>query len=73
MQGDPLSPFIFVMVMEFLSIHMQLALESGKIKPLKKRDQLHINHLLFADDLLIFCKADKFSAHELNIFWRDCK
>ena len=67
MQGNPLSPFIFVMVMEFLSIHLQLAPESGRIKPLKRSDQLHINHLLFADDLLIFCKADNFSAHEFNI------
>jgi len=58
-QGDPLSPFIFVMVMEFLSIHMQLAEESGVINPLKRNKQLHISHLLFVDDLLLFCRADK--------------
>ena len=65
-QGDPLSPFIFVMVMEFFSIYMHLASASEKIRPLKRSKQLHIPHILFAYDMLVFCRADKSSIKELN-------
>jgi len=44
-------PFIFVLVMEFLSIHMQLAMESGRIQPSKRNEQLHTSHLLFAAEM----------------------
>ena len=36
--GNPLSDFIFVTVMEFISVHMHLATESGRIQPLKRSD-----------------------------------
>jgi len=57
-QGDPLSPYLFVLVMEFWSISMDIGLASGNIKPMRRNDGLVISHLLFADDMLVFCKGD---------------
>ena len=65
-QGDPLSPYIFVIVMEFWSIQMDLAMASGKLQPIKRSTSNHLSHLLFVDDMLIFCRANKSSLKELN-------
>ena len=54
-QADPLSPFLFVMGMEFFPIHIELAIESGTIQPLKRDAELHVSHLLYAEDMLVFC------------------
>ena len=64
-QGDPLSPYIFLMVMEFWSIIMEQAMHSGNINPIK-REKLEVSHLLFADDMLVFSKGDKKSAKGLT-------
>jgi hypothetical protein len=57
-QGDPLSPFLFILGSEVLS-HLLFREEAvGNIKGLKiSRQTSTIHHLLFADDLLIFGKA----------------
>jgi hypothetical protein len=65
-QGDPLSPYIFVMVMEFWSIRMELANVEGKIQNFKRSQELQVSHLLFADDMLVFCRANKHSFDGLN-------
>ena len=68
-QGDPLSPYLFVIAMEFWSISMDLAVAKGTIHPLKRGSPNQISHLLFADDMLVFCRADKKSLKELgNLF-----
>ena len=59
--GDLLSLYMFMMVMEFWSIIMELSMHSGKINPIK-RGKLEVSHLLFADDNLFFCKGDEKSA-----------
>ncbi|XP_062112649.1 uncharacterized protein LOC133823816 [Humulus lupulus] len=60
-QGDPISPLLFVIVMDYLT---RLLLKTSrerefKFHPLCK--SLNLVSLCFADDLLLFCKANKSS------------
>ncbi|XP_059629652.1 uncharacterized protein LOC132272538 [Cornus florida] len=61
-QGDPLSSFLFLIVMEGLTRLMRKAEDLGYIRGFRVgRDvdhQIQISHLLFADDTLVFCDAD---------------
>jgi len=57
-QGDPLSPLLFVVVME--------ALLSGFSVGIRDNEALVVNHLLFADDTLIFCGAQ--AEHVRNLW-----
>ena len=59
-QGDPLSPYLFILGMEVFSILMEKAASKGFLQGHKfvnrSGDELQLNHLLFADDTLVFCK-----------------
>ena len=58
-QGDPLSPYLFIMCAEALSCLLYSAEALGAISGIPiGRNQLHINHIFFADDSLLFCKAN---------------
>jgi hypothetical protein len=60
-QGDPLSPFLFVIVMEAFSRMIKASIDhslfSGFSVGTRGREQVHISHLLFVDDTLVFCRA----------------
>lgn len=57
-QGDPLSPYLFIMVMETLSRLFYRAEQQKEIKPMRvSRNGPTISHLFFADDLLVMCRA----------------
>lgn len=57
-QGDPLSPYLFVLCMEKLSLAIQSEVTAGNWLPIKvSRSGPPVSHLLFADDVLLFSKA----------------
>jgi hypothetical protein len=61
-QGDPLSPFLFVLVMEafskMISAMYSRGLISGFSVGTREHNRVEVSHLLFADDTLVFCGAD---------------
>ena len=62
-QGDPLSPYLFVIGMEVLSRLLNRAVSSNYFYGCKIADRdgegSVISHLLYADDTLLFCDASK--------------
>ena len=57
-QGDPMSPLLFVICMEYLSRLLTYAGQQQDYKYHFRCRTLKLNHLVFADDLIIFCKGD---------------
>lgn len=54
-QGDPLSPFLFLIVAEGLNVVMKEVRESGSFKGVKLGDGSEmVSHLQFADDTIFF-------------------
>ena len=70
-QGDPLSPLLFILVMETLSRLVNKAIDAGFLEGFQisnaRSESLLISHLLFADDTLFFCKP-----HESNLGYLRC-
>jgi len=58
-QGDPLSPYIFVLCAEVLSSMLKQSSMEGLVSGVPvSRGGTRIQHLLFADDCLLFCRAN---------------
>ena len=53
-QGCPLSPLLFILVIEGLNLLIAEARRIGKLKGIKISPQLFLTHLLFVDDVLLF-------------------
>ena len=70
-QGDPLSPYLFVMGVEVLDVLIRRAVEGGFLSGCNirggSRSPLNISHLFFADDTIVFCEASK--EHLTHLSW----
>lgn len=66
-QGDPLSPYLFLLCAEGLSALIAHEEENGHLKGVQVcHDSPFISHLLFADDSLILMRADFANATTLK-------
>lgn len=56
-QGDPLSPYLFVIAMNCLSVLLNKGAEEGKFGYHHNCKETKLTHLCFADDLMIFMEG----------------
>lgn len=60
-QGDPMSPYLFVLAMEYLTRSLKKLHINPDFNFHPKCSKLQIIHICFADDLLLCCRADETS------------
>ncbi|GJW50193.1 RNA-directed DNA polymerase, eukaryota, reverse transcriptase zinc-binding domain protein [Tanacetum coccineum] len=64
-QGDPISPYLFTLVMEVLNLVMIKNIEEdGQFRYHAGCKDLKVTHLCVADDLMVFCHGD---VHSLSL------
>ena len=70
-QGDLLSPYLFILVMEILSCLISRAKDGGFTEGFRVKERndarVKVSHLFFADDTLIFCDASKENLRVLEL------
>ncbi|GJT70951.1 RNA-directed DNA polymerase, eukaryota, reverse transcriptase zinc-binding domain protein [Tanacetum coccineum] len=49
-QGDPLSPFLFILIMESLHLSFQRVVDVGMFKGIKLNSSTTLSHMFYADD-----------------------
>ncbi|GJY56466.1 RNA-directed DNA polymerase, eukaryota, partial [Tanacetum coccineum] len=51
-QGDPLSPFLFILIMETLHLSFQRVVNAGMFHGIKLGGTLNLSHMFYADDAI---------------------
>ncbi|CAL9023608.1 unnamed protein product [Prunus brigantina] len=71
-QGDPISPYLFLMISEVLSLLIKHACNANLIQGIRLAPGGPLlSHLLFADDTLLFLKANEQNCHNITRILHD--
>ncbi|XP_062112946.1 uncharacterized protein LOC133824095 [Humulus lupulus] len=65
-QGDPMSPLLFVLVMEYFTRLLIQATQNKEFRFHPRCKKLKLVSLCFADDLVLFCKGDDASVQVIQ-------
>lgn len=65
-QGDPISPYLFLLVMDAFSFILQSRIGQGGFSYHPKCAAINLSHLAFADDMFIVCGATPQSFETIN-------
>ncbi|XP_026428945.1 uncharacterized protein LOC113324878 [Papaver somniferum] len=66
-QGDPLSPYLFIISIEYLVISLMHAEARNLLRGIQVvKNSISANHLLFADDCILFFHADYSSINQVQ-------
>ncbi|GJY85444.1 RNA-directed DNA polymerase, eukaryota, reverse transcriptase zinc-binding domain protein [Tanacetum coccineum] len=74
-QGDPLSPFLFILIMESLHLSFQRIVDEGMFKGIKLGgDMVNLSHMFYADDAVFvgqWCESNITTlVHVLDCFYK---
>ncbi|GJV74546.1 RNA-directed DNA polymerase, eukaryota [Tanacetum coccineum] len=71
-QGDPLAPYLFILIMESLHLSFSRVIDAGLFKGIKIDHNTQISHLFYADDAIFIGEWSdnniKFILHVLHCF-----
>ncbi|PRQ58253.1 putative RNA-directed DNA polymerase [Rosa chinensis] len=71
-QGDPLSPLLFCLAEEVLSRGILRLVDMGHVQAISSPNAMKVpSHVLYADDIMVFCKGDKRSLLNLMAFFEE--
>ena len=66
-QGDPLSPYLFILCMDFLGQFIEEKCSAKLWKPIKVSQRgPSVSYLMFVDDLVLFAKADNVNCYAIR-------
>ncbi|XP_026428417.1 uncharacterized protein LOC113324314 [Papaver somniferum] len=65
-QGDPISPILFFLAEEVMRRNISKLVQMGKIQPMVNKGGSQPTHLMFADDIFIFCNGHKKTLESLT-------
>ncbi len=69
-QGDPLAPFLFLLVAEAMARMTERAIGNNLIRRVGPTDRTEIALIQYADDTIFFCEAKKKQVCNLTFIWR---
>lgn len=67
-QGDPLSPYLFILVAQNLSAILNYTRQLNLIHGFSNNLSINFNHLMYVDDLIIITTASRKSARNINFY-----